>query len=83
MRNDQADNLEMMWYLPLGDKSDQFFSDMQEWWYLNMCGDDREWQDLTYWEVANVAMIYLAKVAEWKASAATEKDMYNEWAEQR
>ncbi len=83
MRNEQADAFEMMWWLPLGEASDSFFDDMQNWWYLNHCKDDREWQDLTYWEVANVAMMYLAKVAEWKEADAASQDLYQYWASER
>jgi hypothetical protein len=83
MRNDQADAFEMMWWLPLSEQSDSFFDDMQKWWYLNHCKDDREWQDLSYWEVANVAMMYLAKKDEWRAAQLTEDDMYAEWAGSR
>lgn len=83
MRNDQADNIENMWYLSLGDRSDKFFKDMQEWWEINCCKDDREWQDLNYWEVANAAMMYLAKVDEWKEAEMAANDMYQQWASER
>lgn len=83
MRNDQADALENMWWLPLSDKTDRFFADMQVWWDTNMNKSDREWQDLSYWEVANVAMMYLARVEEQKEAEMAEKDLYRYWAEER
>lgn len=83
MRNDQQETLDSLWWLSLNDASDEFYAEMQEWWELNYNKSDREWQDLSYWEVANVAMMFLAVKDEWKAAELTEKDMYAEWVGSR
>lgn len=73
MRNEQADALENMWWLSLGETSDRFYDGMQRWWELKVNKSDREWQDLSYWEVANAAMQYMAYVQDCR-----EEEVYRE-----
>jgi hypothetical protein len=83
MRNEQAGVLENMWWLSLGEASDRFYDDMQEWWELKANRSEREWQDLTYWEVANAAMGYLEYLHDRCRDAQEERDMYLAWASER
>lgn len=77
MRNEQAGQIEHMWWLRndsmMPEDSDRFYDGMQEWWELKVNKSDREWQDLGYWEVANAAMEYLVYLRDCR-----EEEVYRE-----
>ncbi len=84
MRNDQEDNLLdlCLTEVEMGMVSDYFFAEVEKHWNEHN-KLEKEWQDLSYWEVAQAVMDYMRDRQEKRLAELAEQDLYDYWVSER